>query len=492
MADVERTPLKQYNGANYTYIENYYDKPYEDKEENEGIVSQLIRKAITFLACTGAVAVLSLPAYRAYFDAKESFAEQTIESDIDKPEAKSEAKPKTEEQKFIDEISPYAIKTQKKYGVYASVTIAQAIIESGWGKDVLPTKYNNYFGVKKSTDWGGETVWLNTPNDAQKRSEFKVYESIQESFDDHGKLIGTSSRYGEAKNEYDEKKGAKAQVHEIAKAGYAESPVYEQTIGKIIDEYDLQQYDTGAINTKSSEDLVKLLEHELGNGDSEKYCKPFGYPKGTAWCGLFLMWGAKELEMEDQVFTNASVWEMVKYYKGNDKFVEGTNKDYKPKRGDIITFNWASKSGTYDHVGIVTNYDEKDGIVYYLGGNQGSNHEVTNSNIKYGSSEIIGYCQPDYSTSQEKSEEKTSLDVFEKAEEIRKFILEKGSDLMDNALNFVGIEQENDNDNDNVNDNEDSTEIIHDNEYDEDEFDLEYEDDSQSDSEQQNVEEIVY
>ncbi|MCD3209717.1 cell wall-binding protein, partial [Clostridium botulinum C] len=54
---------------------------------------------------------------------------------------------------FIEKVKDAAIKTQKEYKIFASVTISQAILESGWGQSELASKYNNYFGIKASDNW---------------------------------------------------------------------------------------------------------------------------------------------------------------------------------------------------------------------------------------------------------------------------------------------------------------------------------------------------
>ncbi|WP_414691900.1 glycoside hydrolase family 73 protein, partial [Oenococcus oeni] len=66
------------------------------------------------------------------------------------------------EQKFIDKVAPYIQKRQKKDGILASITIAQMILESDWGKSSLASKYHNYFGVKSTSDDAKKTVKIDT------------------------------------------------------------------------------------------------------------------------------------------------------------------------------------------------------------------------------------------------------------------------------------------------------------------------------------------
>ena len=68
----------------------------------------------------------------------------------------------SKQEKFIDLIKGAAIETQNRHKIFASVTIAQAILESGWGTSTLAQQYNNLFGIKALRDWTGETVNLDT------------------------------------------------------------------------------------------------------------------------------------------------------------------------------------------------------------------------------------------------------------------------------------------------------------------------------------------
>ena len=61
---------------------------------------------------------------------------------------------------FIGRIAPLAVEDMKKTGVLASLTIAQAILESGWGESTLAKNYNNLFGIKADSSWKGESVLL--------------------------------------------------------------------------------------------------------------------------------------------------------------------------------------------------------------------------------------------------------------------------------------------------------------------------------------------
>ena len=87
---------------------------------------------------------------------------------------------------------------QRKYGVPASVTIAQAINESGWGQSTLATRDHNLFGIKGAGPAGSDPLATQEYQNGQlvtSTSSFRVYNSTAESIDDHGNLLATSGFY---------------------------------------------------------------------------------------------------------------------------------------------------------------------------------------------------------------------------------------------------------------------------------------------------------
>lgn len=152
------------------------------------------------------------------------------------------------EREFINKIAPAAVKSMKEYGILASITIAQAIIESGWGRSGLVSKYRNFFGVK-AHNWNGKTITMKTAeykSNGEKYyidAEFRVYEFVEESIIDHGKFLVENRRYRE--NGVFSAKDYIEQAHALLKAGYATSPEYAKQLIVMIDMYKLNQYDVG-------------------------------------------------------------------------------------------------------------------------------------------------------------------------------------------------------------------------------------------------------
>jgi len=142
---------------------------------------------------------------------------------------------------FIDNNSKAVIRASKGTGIFPSVSMAQMIIESGWGKDTLPRKYNNYFGIKKGSGWNGRTVWLPTPKDAKPYSEFRVYNNSLESIKDHISFLQKNKRY--EKNGVFNSQTPEQQLYALKRAGYAESANYAPALINLISDYGLKSLD---------------------------------------------------------------------------------------------------------------------------------------------------------------------------------------------------------------------------------------------------------
>ncbi|WP_189910925.1 glycoside hydrolase family 73 protein, partial [Clostridium cochlearium] len=101
---------------------------------------------------------------------------------------------------FISQVKDGAIDSMKKHGVLASITIAQAILESGWGKSKLTRECNNLFGVKAIGGWRGPKKSYPTYEYYSGRKTlindyFRVYKSYSESIEDHALFLVNNSRY---------------------------------------------------------------------------------------------------------------------------------------------------------------------------------------------------------------------------------------------------------------------------------------------------------
>lgn len=153
--------------------------------------------------------------------------------------------------KLTQEMINGALQAQQKYGVPASVTLAQIIKESGGkyegGLSGLAYNYNNLFGVKSGSSWNGASVALPTTEykngSAYKTTaNFRIYNSIAESIDDHGRLLNTTT--------YTSKTAGAKNLEEYVKAMgtvYATDPNYSNSLLQIINDNNLTQYDDGSL-----------------------------------------------------------------------------------------------------------------------------------------------------------------------------------------------------------------------------------------------------
>ena len=149
----------------------------------------------------------------------------------------------------------------KKSGVLASVSLAQFILESGYGKSELAQNANNLFGMKKTlsgntwsgSTWDGSSVYTKRTQEYENgqyvtiTADFRKYPSVEKSIADHSAYLlgaknGSKLRYDGLKGCTDYKKA----VQIIKDGGYATSPTYVESICNIIDRWKLTQYDTAA------------------------------------------------------------------------------------------------------------------------------------------------------------------------------------------------------------------------------------------------------
>lgn len=142
---------------------------------------------------------------------------------------------------FISKLIKPAQVCQLKYRVLSSLTISQAILESGWGESELAIQAHNLFGIKG--DYNGFSYtkltkeWDGT-NYVTVSANFKKYPNILSSVEDHA-LFLQKSRYAKVL----ESTSYKQATEEVWKAGYATAPDYPQKLQRIIEQYSLNHYD---------------------------------------------------------------------------------------------------------------------------------------------------------------------------------------------------------------------------------------------------------
>jgi len=172
---------------------------------------------------------------------------------------------------YFQRYSGLAMEEMSRSGVPASITLAQGALESGDGMSRLAVQANNHFGIKCHDDWSGKTI----KHDDDRNNEcFRKYKSVEESFRDHSDFLNEKSRYASlfALDPIDYKGWAKG----LKKAGYATSAGYDNALIRIIEEYNLQQYDLLALNGMnfrpgSEGFLASVSSHDIRENNRVKY-----------------------------------------------------------------------------------------------------------------------------------------------------------------------------------------------------------------------------
>ncbi|MFA1710171.1 glycoside hydrolase family 73 protein [Peribacillus frigoritolerans] len=152
---------------------------------------------------------------------------------------------------FISSIKEGAIDNYKEYGILPSITIAQAILESGWGKSELSVKYNNIFGIK-SYNWDGKSANISTSEFHQENilADFRVYDTISDSLQDHSVFLTENPRY-EQSGLFSAKTYTE-QATALQEAGYstieneAGEKIYSELLIELIRQHQLQLIDSEA------------------------------------------------------------------------------------------------------------------------------------------------------------------------------------------------------------------------------------------------------
>lgn len=151
---------------------------------------------------------------------------------------------------FIESIEQQAYINYKKYGILPSITIGQAILESGWGKSQLAMEHNNLFGIKADIRWNGDIATMTTNENYSDviEASFRKYDSKAESIEDHGLFLYENERY--TVNGVFIAKDYRSQALALQSAGYSTAKneagelIYADKLINIIKNYNLMLYDT--------------------------------------------------------------------------------------------------------------------------------------------------------------------------------------------------------------------------------------------------------
>jgi len=170
----------------------------------------------------------------------------------------------TSTEQYIDMFKDIAISEMREYGIPASITLAQGILESGAGKGRLAIEANNHFGIK-CHKWEGEKIYH---DDDEKQECFRSYQNAETSFRDHSEFLAHRSRYSKLFQlkitDY------KNWARELRKAGYATDKKYPEKLISLIERYELFRFDQFEISKRvnKSNKQIKRLQYEVKKGDT--------------------------------------------------------------------------------------------------------------------------------------------------------------------------------------------------------------------------------
>ena len=154
--------------------------------------------------------------------------------------------------RYISRYTAIAKDEMKEYGIPASITLAQGILESGAGEGELTQKANNHFGIKCHKGWTGLSVYH---DDDEDQECFRKYKNPEISFRDHSLFLSERSRYSSLfelpKDDYI------SWAKGLRKAGYATDPMYPQKLIGIIEKYNLSDLDREVLGKKHRKDTKK-------------------------------------------------------------------------------------------------------------------------------------------------------------------------------------------------------------------------------------------
>jgi LysM repeat protein len=191
-------------------------------------------------------------------------------------------------EQYIETYKEFAIDEMIKYGIPASITLAQGILESEFGNSRLAREGNNHFGIKCKDTWTGPTIHQSddAPNEC-----FRKYATAADSYRDHSEFLRTRNHYAFL---FDiDQLDYKAWAQGLKKAGYATNPRYPVILIDNIEKHNLQQYSIIALNRKEEGgDLAFIATQTSFSNEEDRHNKqeaasletgnqPPAYPEGV-------------------------------------------------------------------------------------------------------------------------------------------------------------------------------------------------------------------
>ena len=209
-------------------------------------------------------------------------------------------------EEFIKQIAKYVQKYAASYGICVhSPIIAQAILESGWGKSKLASTYHNYFGLKCGTKWTGKSVNMTTQEEYQPgtlttiKDNFRVYDNMEEGVRGYFEFIQLA-RYQNLRGITDPRK----YLETIKADGYATSSTYVTNNMKLIEQYNLIRYDREETKMTKVEKAIRWME-DMANNNKHGYDQTYRWgEKGDYDCSsaVYMAWEHAGIQVKTYSF----------------------------------------------------------------------------------------------------------------------------------------------------------------------------------------------
>lgn len=211
---------------------------------------------------------------------------------------------------YIDKYKDMAIEQMRKYRIPASITLAQGLLESAAGRSTLATEANNHFGIKCGGSWTGPYVLR---NDDAPNEKFRKYRSAADSYEDHSRFL-QGRRYQDlfklSPTDY------RGWARGLKQAGYATNPAYAESLIRIIEMYNLQQFDSGKLSRN----------HNAVNAPKDDF-----FARHTVYRNNKNYFIIVEIGDDMATISRETGVSLKRLYKYND-----LPKDYAPTQGDVL------------------------------------------------------------------------------------------------------------------------------------------------------------
>lgn len=180
---------------------------------------------------------------------------------------------------FINRYAPYAMEQQIKYGIPASVILAQMAIESSWGTSALARNDNNFFGIKKGSSWAGRVSYY---DDDQAHEAFRSYDNVGQSLSDHSATLLQPRYLHRCPTDSTDHLGW---IKGIKAGGYATASNYVDSVESLIRTYELDKFDRLAVQNAQQQGLQ--IGYMRGRQPDTPQAVPAGIfltPLQGRWC----------------------------------------------------------------------------------------------------------------------------------------------------------------------------------------------------------------